>query len=51
MATPPEKLAGCLIVLKQLQDQGIVAIHNNQLSRPHRERLQNSGFLVEVISW
>ncbi len=49
MATPPEKLAQSLEVLKNLQDQGIVAIRSRDLSRTHRERLMKSGFLQEVI--
>lgn len=49
MATPSDKLATSLSVLKQLQDEGLVAIRSGQLSRTHRERLLNSGFLVEVM--
>ena len=49
MATPSDKLATSLIALKQLQDEGLVAIPSSQLSRTHRERLLNSGFLVEVM--
>jgi fido (protein-threonine AMPylation protein) len=49
MATPSEKLAGSLQVLKELQDQGIVAIRSRDLSRTHRERLAKAGFLQEVI--
>src|SRR5690554_7521584 len=49
MATPSEKLANSLDALKQLQDKGVVAIRSNQLSRTHRERLQQSGFLLEVM--
>lgn len=49
MATPSEKLANSLDTLKQLLDKGVVAIRSNQLSRTHRERLQQSGFLLEVM--
>lgn len=49
MATPSEKLADSLEVLKELQDQGIVAIRSRDLSRTHRERLVKGGFLQEVI--
>jgi hypothetical protein len=49
MATPSEKLAQSLEVLKSLQDKGIVAIKNSELSRVHRERLSKSGFLKEVV--
>lgn len=49
MASPSEKLAKSLEVLKALQDQGIVAVRSSDLSRTHRERLQQNGFLQEVI--
>ncbi|MBG57464.1 MAG: cell filamentation protein Fic [Porticoccus sp.] len=49
MATPSEKLAESLEVLKELQDQGVVAIRSRDLSRTHRERLTKNGFLQEVI--
>ena len=49
MATPSEKLAESLQVLKSLQDQEIVAIRSRDLSRTHRERLIRTGFLQEVI--
>lgn len=49
MASPQEKLAESLEVLKKLQDQGIVAIRSRHLSRTHRERLIKNGFLQEVI--
>lgn len=49
MATPSEKLAESLEVLKDLQDAGQVAIPSNQLSRTHRERLIKGGFIEEVI--
>ena len=49
MATPTEKLAQSLEALKDLQEQGVVAISTKQLSRLHRERLIKNGFLAEVI--
>lgn len=49
MATPSEKLAQSLHVLKSLQDQGVAAIRSRELSRTHRERLVQNGFLQEVI--
>lgn len=48
MATPSEKLADSLEKLKELQDKGVVAIKSDTLSRTHRERLVESGFLEEV---
>src|SRR5687767_5906580 len=48
MATPSEKLAESLGYLKELQDKGIVAIKFDALSRTHRERLLENGFLDEV---
>lgn len=49
MATPQEKLAEALEVLKALQDKGVVAIRASDLSRTHRERLLKNGFLQEVM--
>jgi len=49
MATPQEKLAQSLEVLKALQDQGHTAISTKELSRLHRERLLAHGFIKEVI--
>jgi len=49
MATPQEKLAASLEVLKVLQDKGVVAIRAADLSRTHRERLLKNGFLQEVM--
>jgi len=46
---PQEKLAHSLEMLKQLQEQHIVAIRSSDLSRTHRERLVRFGFLQEVI--
>lgn len=49
MATPQDKLAQSLAVLKKLQDEGIVAIHTKNITRTHRERLVKSGFIKEVM--
>jgi hypothetical protein len=49
MATPSEKLAASLEVLKKLQEKGIVAVRSADLSRTHRERLLKNGFLQEVM--
>lgn len=48
MATPAEKLADSLKELKALQDQGVVAIKSEMLSRTHRERLLKNNFIEEV---
>ena len=48
MASPGEKLAESLEVLKKLQDNGIVAIKTSELSRVHRERLLKNKFLSEI---
>lgn len=49
MATPSEKLAESLEVLKEFQDKGIMAFKASELSRLHRERLSKNGFLSEVM--
>ena len=49
MASPREKLAESLKVLKTLQDRGIVAVRSGNLTRAHRERLVKNGFLQEVM--
>lgn len=49
MATPSEKLAESLEVLKELQDKGIMAVNSSELSRVHRERLLKNGFLKEIF--
>lgn len=49
MATPADKLADSLAVLKQLQDQGRDAIRTGDLTRTHRERLLANGFIREVM--
>ena len=43
MATPSQKLADSLDVLRQLQESGVVAIKSDALSRTHRERLLENG--------
>jgi len=48
MATPAERLATSLNALRKLQEQGIVAIKTNALSRTNRERLLDNGFIKEV---
>ena len=49
MAKPPEKLAQSLEVLQVLQQDGKIAIRSSDLTRTHRERLCQNGFLQEVI--
>ena len=49
MATPADKLAASLAVLKELQDAGRVALRASDMSRTHRERLIKAGFIKEVI--
>ena len=49
MASPHEKLADSLETLKTLQERGVVAVHSNDLTRTHRERLVRNGFLQEVM--
>jgi len=49
MATQQERLAESLEALHGLQGRGVVAIRSADLSRTHRERLLDSGFLKEVI--
>lgn len=49
MATPSEKLAESLALLKTLQDRGIVAIRTQHFTRTHRERLLKNGFIQEVM--
>ena len=48
MATPAKKLADSLQKLQELQDQGVVAIKSEMLSRTHRERLLKNEFLEDV---
>ncbi|WP_270373643.1 Fic family protein [Marinicauda sp. Alg238-R41] len=49
MATPQEKLASSLEALKGLQDRDGTVVSADALSRTHRERLVDNGFLIEVI--
>jgi fido (protein-threonine AMPylation protein) len=49
MAAPNEKLAESLDVLKALQAGGRRVFRSNELSRVHRERLVENGFLQEVM--
>lgn len=48
MATPGEKLAESLEKLKELQDNQVIGIKADDLSRVHRERLLDKGFIREV---
>ncbi|RXK81712.1 Fic family protein [Filimonas effusa] len=48
MATPNEKFAEALQTLKNLQDNGVIGIHTNDLPPMHRIRLTKYGFLSEV---
>jgi hypothetical protein len=50
MASPSEKLATSLEVLKHLQDQGKIALKSSELTRTHKERLLKNGFIKEVYS-
>jgi len=49
MATPADKLAASLAVLKELQDAGRVALRASDMTRTHRERLVKAGFIKEVM--
>jgi fido (protein-threonine AMPylation protein) len=49
MPTPNEKLAESLDVLKELQGGGRRVFRSNDLSRVHRERLVENGFMQEVM--
>ena len=49
MPSPKEKLAASLEILQALQQGGRVAIRSRDLSRTHRERLVQNGFLREVM--
>ncbi len=49
MATPADKLAASLAVLKKLQDQGRMALRSEDMGRTHRERLMKNGFIKEVM--
>ena len=49
MPTAPEKPAASLEVLSEIQKAGKVALPSAALSRPHRERLLQVGFLEPVM--
>ena len=49
MATPNEKLAASLTTLRELQQNGQRVLQSRELTRVHRERLLENGFLQEVI--
>ncbi len=49
MAAPNEKLAESLDVLKTLQQGGTRVFRSDDLSRVHRQRLVENGFLQEVM--
>ena len=50
MTTPSEKLAESLAELERLQnDRGIAVIKADDLTRTHKERLLENGFICEVI--
>ncbi len=50
MPAAHEKLAESLEILKELQNEnGAAAIRTRDISRTHRERLVQNGFLVEVL--
>lgn len=49
MAQPSVKLAESLEHLRALQARGTVAVRSKDLTRTHRERLVNAGFLTEVM--
>ena len=51
MATPAEKLAQSLSVLRQLQqDKKTFVVRSADISRTHLERLEENGFLTKVIN-
>ena len=51
MAKPSEKLAESLDILHNLQERGLIAIRSSSsdLTRTHRERLCQNGFLQKVM--
>lgn len=49
MASPSEKLAESLEALRALQQDGVIAVRSDHLSRTHRERLLKNGFLQQVM--
>jgi hypothetical protein len=49
MASPHEKLAESLAILRALQERGVIAVRSSDLTRTHRERLVKNGFLQVVM--
>lgn len=49
MATTHEKLAASLKELRRLQKNGRRVFRSNELTRPHRERLEQAGYLERII--
>jgi fido (protein-threonine AMPylation protein) len=49
MATPNQKLASSLTILRGLQEDGRRVFQSRELGRAHRERLLENGFLREVM--
>lgn len=49
MATTHEKLAASLKELRKLQKNGRQVIRSNELTRVHRERLEQAGYLEKII--
>jgi len=49
MATPGEKLAESLEVLKELQDKDKMVIKTSEISRVHKDRLVKNGFIKEIV--
>jgi hypothetical protein len=50
MATPSEKLAASLDILKGLQNKGKIATKRSEFTRTHKDRLLKNGFISEVYS-
>jgi hypothetical protein len=49
MPTPHEKLAASITALQKLQKEGRRVFRSDELSRVHRERLLQNGFVQEVM--
>jgi len=49
LATPNEKLAASLSVLHELQEDGRRVFQSSELSRVHRDRLLEHGFMQQVM--
>jgi hypothetical protein len=49
MATPNERLANSLNVLRELQQSGRRVFQSGEMGRVHRERLLKNGFLQEAV--